>query len=80
MPPDGVIRDGLVAAKVAEIYLTSVYGKDQIEKQRPLVADLSGGIWTIRGTPPSKGRSFGGVAEIEIAKTDGRVLRMSHSL
>lgn len=78
-PPDGVIPNETVALDIAKVYLTTVYGKAQIESELPLVASLKDKVWTVRGSFKKK-YSVGGVAEIDLSQQDGRVLRLTHSM
>jgi hypothetical protein len=55
---------------------TPIYGKAKIEGEAPYKATLHENTWYVSGSLPS---GFdGGVAEAEIAKNDGRILRISH--
>jgi hypothetical protein len=53
-----------------------IYGRDEIEKEKPYKTVLRDGIWYVSGSLPAG--YVGGVAEAEIAKDDGRILRVSH--
>lgn len=75
-PVEGYLPDSATAIAVAEIILKKIYGIDQIEKQRPFVASLSGEVWKISGSTNSA--QLGGVASIDLQK-NGRVVRVSHS-
>lgn len=61
------------------VYLTAVYDKAQIESELPLVVSLKDKVWTVKGSFSRK-HSVGGVAEIDLAQQDGRVLRLTHSM
>jgi TPR repeat protein len=77
VPPDkGVIPDQATAIEVAEAILKRVYGEDNIKREEPFTAALEDGIWRVGGSLP-KGH-IGGVAEIHIAKSDGRVMFIVH--
>ena len=84
-PPAGYVPDAKTAVNVAEAVLIPVYGKKQIESERPFTATLKDGVWTVAGTlrcPDGKGGVTtlcdGGVAVVRIAKQDARVLYMLH--
>jgi hypothetical protein len=84
-PKSGYVPDPETAVKIAEAVLIPVFGQKQIESERPFVAQLKDGVWTVDGTlhcPDGKGGTTtscdGGTAEVRIAKNDGRVLSMSH--
>ena len=76
MPKDGYIANKIMAIKIADIVLVSIYGEESIKSQRPLSASLENGVWTVVGTINTKGH--GGVAEIDISKTTGQILRVTH--
>ena len=76
-PPDGYVPDQETAIKIAVAVWTPIYGKDEIEKEKPYKAVLKDGIWYVSGSLP-RGYVKGGVTEAEIAKDDGRIQRISH--
>lgn len=53
-----------------------VFGEKKIADEAPYQAVLKNGVWFVSGSLPQGWK--GGVAELEIAKDDGRILRMSH--
>lgn len=75
-PKDGYIPDKETAIKIAIAIWTPIYGKKEIEKQKPYNAALDSGIWFVSGSLP-KGW-HGGVAEAEIIKENGKIIRISH--
>jgi hypothetical protein len=84
-PKSGYVPDSGTAVKIAEAVLIPVYGEKQIESERPFTAKLKDDVWTVTGTlrcPDAKGGTTtscdGGVAEVRLAKNDGRVLYMMH--
>ena len=85
-PKEGYVPDAATAVRMAEAVLAPVYGEKQIESEGPFTAKLKDDAWTISGTlccPDGKGdittRCAGGVAVVEISKTDARVITMIHS-
>ncbi len=85
-PPHGFVSDSEPALKIGEAALMRVYGKKQIESERPFSAELKDGVWAVAGTlrcPDGKGgtttRCVGGVAVVHIAQRDGRILKMWHT-
>ena len=85
VPKAGYVPDSATAIKIAEAVLALVYGKKQIDSERPFTAALRDGIWTVGGTlkcPDGKGGTTtdcaGGVAMVRIAKRDARILYMMH--
>lgn len=75
-PDVGYVPDEQTAIKIAVAVWEPIYGVEKIAKEKPFHARLRNGVWYVNGSLP-KGW-LGGVAEAEIAKEDGRVLRISH--
>ena len=75
-PPNGCVPDEHTATLVAEAVLVPIYGAKTIQDEKPFKAALHGGVWTVVGSMPPG--LFGGVAQIEINKADGKILRISH--
>ena len=77
-PKDGYVPDARTAIRIAVAVWEPIYGAKQIAGEKPYHARLgTNGIWTVQGSLP-KGDGDGGVAVAEIAKDDGRILRVSH--
>jgi hypothetical protein len=74
--PEGFVPEEKTALAIAVAVWTPIYGEKQIESEKPYVATLSEGKWTVTGSLPKGWR--GGVAIAVISKTDGRILRISH--
>ena len=79
------VPDSETAVRIAEKALIPVYGKKQIESERPFNARLNGDVWTVAGSlhcPDGKGGvtsdCAGGVALVRISRTSGHVLHMEH--
>ena len=80
-PAGGFVANAQIAVSIGEIILKSIYGDGTINAERPLTAKLtSDGTWIVRGSwkPQEKGHRVGGVAEIWISKSAGRISRVSH--
>lgn len=75
-PRMGMVPNNDTAIQIAIAVLTPIYGVDAIRNQQPFVATLKGDTWTVVGTIPKE--RVGGVAEIGIAKVDGRILYVMH--
>ncbi len=75
-PSDGMVPSQSVALDIARTYLWTIYGADQMKREMPLKATLRSGVWRVVGT--WKGPGFGGNAEIEICRSNGRVLSVIH--
>lgn len=76
VPEGGIVPDADTAIKIAEVVAVRIYGQDRIDRQQPLVASLFGGTWTVKGTLPP--HLLGGTVEIDVARADGRVSRVTH--
>jgi NTF2 fold immunity protein len=77
MSPGGYVPDAATAIKIAVAVWEPIYGRKQIQSQKPFRATLRDGVWTVYGCLPPN--TPGGVAEADISKKDGRVLRVIHS-
>ncbi len=80
-PEAGYVPDAETAIAIAVAVWNPTYGKEEIESEKPYTATLSNGVWTVEGTLPtgtSGGIVKGGVAVADIAKDDGRILRITH--
>jgi hypothetical protein len=75
-PLNGIIHNEEIALKIADVILSDIYGVEAILIQKPLTARSDGSKWVVSGI--LKGDIAGGVAVIEINKSDGRILRISH--
>lgn len=85
---DTPVADAAAAVRIAEPALVKAYGKEQIDYERPLTAELRDGVWYVAGTlccPDGKGRRVcntplcrGGVASAAIRQLDGKILRIKH--
>ena|ERR1700674_507888 len=75
VPKEGFVPNEQTAIRIAEAVLSPIYGEDQIAKERPFAATLKAGVWTVEGHLSS---GNGGVALAAIARTDGRILRVTH--
>jgi len=76
-PAAGYVPNEETAIKIAVAVWIPIYGKIQIEKGKPYKAVLRNGIWYVSSSLPAD-HVIGGVAEAEISKDDGRILRISH--
>ena len=80
-PPSGYVPDSGTAVQIAEAVLIPVYGKKEIESERPFTAKLEKNTWIVNGTlrcPDGKEMCFGGVAVVKISKTNARIVYMMH--
>ena len=71
-----IVKDSLTAINIAEPILFSIYGKDNITKQRPYEIYLIDSYWVISGTLPKKYK--GGTFLIIIDSRDCKIIRITH--
>lgn len=76
IPKEGFVPDKETAVRIAEAVWIPIYGERKINAEKPFKARLQNDVWIVEGSI-SKGIK-GGVAIAEIAKTDGRIVRVSH--
>ena len=76
VPPNGFVPDAATAARIAEAVWIPIYGAEQIAKEKPFKATLKGDVWTVTGALSPD--TVGGVAEANVSKRDGRILRVIH--
>jgi hypothetical protein len=89
-PSGGFVPDEETAIKIAVAVWTPIYGKQNIEDQKPYKAELKNNVWHVYGSlPPDKEikdkngnvfmeTSLGGVAEAMIEKNTGQILKITH--
>jgi hypothetical protein len=77
LPSEGAVPTADVAVKIARAVLVAWVSEIDVEREEPLTAQLNeSNNWVVTGTM-AKDR-LGGVGEVEIARRDGRILRMFH--
>jgi hypothetical protein len=72
----GYAPDAETAIRIALTVWEPLYGKKNIASERPFRVTLRGDIWHVRGSLPPL--TAGGVAETDIRRSDGKVLRIMH--
>jgi NTF2 fold immunity protein len=86
-PKRNYVPNSETAVAIAEAVFIPVYGKKQIESERPFTATLKDDVWTVAGTlycPDGKPQTdkpptcVGGVAVAQISKIDARIISMTH--
>lgn len=77
MPAEGVVPDTTTAERIAEVIFVRFYGAEEIDREKPFRTSMKDGVWIVEGSLPRG--MLGGVAEIHISKTDGRILYLFHS-
>ena len=72
----GYVPNAATAIRIAVAVWEPLYGKEQIAGERPFHATLTSGVWHVTGSLPRL--MPGGVAEANIRRSDGKVLRIMH--
>ena len=72
----GYVPDEKAAIEIAVKAWIPIYGKENIENEKPYHANLKNGIWRVTGSLPEN--FDGGVAEATISQKDGRILKIIH--
>ncbi|MEP7076882.1 MAG: YbbC/YhhH family protein [Acidobacteriota bacterium] len=73
----GYVSNEQEAVEIAVRSWVPIYGKDQIENEKPYVAELKNEIWTVTGSLPKDW--VGGVAIARISQKDGKILETGHT-
>jgi len=75
-PPNGFVPDADTAIKIAVAVWEPIYGAKQIAGEAPYHATLRGSIWYVCGSLPEG--MLGGVATAQIARKNGRIIKVIH--
>ncbi|MBB3121583.1 NTF2 fold immunity protein [Pseudoduganella violacea] len=73
-PKDGFVSNEETAIAIAVAILIPIYGKKNIDAQKPFSAKLKGNTWVVQGSFEKST----GVAEVDISKKSGEILRVIH--
>jgi hypothetical protein len=69
------VQNNVTAEEIAEAVWLQIYG-EKIYEEKPFNTTLKDGkVWIVRG---SLNAELGGVAYIEIQKSNGRILKVTH--
>jgi len=71
-----IIKDSVTAIKIAEPILFNIYGKQNIEKQKPYEIYLLENYWVISGTLPEN--YLGGTFLIIIDARNSQIIKITH--
>ena len=74
-PKLGYVPDETTAIAIAKAVWAPVFGKDQIEAQKPITAKLQNGVWVVQGHNPVPYPDSTFVALI--SQDDGSILEVS---
>jgi hypothetical protein len=78
VPKNGFVPDKDTALAIAYAVALPIFGKKQVENEKPLRAELEGGVWTILGSL-NCGSCVGGTLVMQIDKASGKVLFLTHT-
>ena len=79
-PQEGFVPTAELAVSIAEQVLVQIYGKEQIEKQKPFSINIDNGIWVIEGFwDKSDYQVDGGNVYLEMDKLSGKILKVVHT-
>ncbi|MBL8049016.1 MAG: hypothetical protein JNJ45_10085 [Chthonomonas sp.] len=87
-PKDGYVPNERTAIAIGVAVAENVFGKGLVEKQKPHQAELEKGVWMVSGSLPppevlpngDRKVWVGGTFEVFLNKSDGRILKVIHSL
>lgn len=71
-----IVKESKTAIKIAEAILFEIYGKENIERQKPYEEYLIKNYWVISGTLPEG--SLGGTFLIIIDAKNAQILKITH--
>lgn len=75
-PVGGYVPDSATAVALAVDILKPIYGEKEIEADKPWLAGLKDGVWTVVGTFHGKGA--GGTGVVQLDKQSGAILFVGH--
>src|ERR1700678_4357065 len=78
-PKSGMVPDASTAKAIAYAVSVPVYGKKEMDGERPFRADLKDGVWTVIGTLHCSS-CVGGTVIVQIERATGRIVYLSHSM
>lgn len=74
VPKNGFVPNAETAIRIAEAVWIPIYGQKLVDGEKPFKAELKGEAWVVKGHMPPGVK--GGTVIAEIAKLDGRILRV----
>jgi len=76
--PQGYVPDQATAIRIAIAVLIPIYGEKIEEGEKPWKAGLKGDVWTVVGTFNGKGE--GGESIVQLSKSKGTILFVTHTM
>ena len=77
-PTAGYVPDSETAVLIATAVLTPIYGKADIDAEKPWHTGLKAGVWTVVGTFNGKGE--GGEAMVQVDEKTGAIIFVGHTM
>lgn len=75
---NGVVSNETIAVAIAKVYVSHIYGKECLLKEKPYIVKLiNDSLWSISGSLPER-RYFGGTFSLRIDKKTGGVVSIKH--
>jgi len=78
LPKNGYVPDKDTAVAIAYAVAVPIYGKKEMDGEKPFQAELEDGIWTIQGTFHCDSCA-GGTLVMQISKASGKILFLTHT-
>ena len=78
IPNKGFVPDKKTAIAIAYAVAVPIYGKKQMDAEKPFRAELKDGIWTILGSL-NCGSCVGGTLVMQIDKANGKIIFLTHT-
>ena len=76
-PQQGFVPDEATAIKIGEAVLTTIYGQEQVDQEKPLDAHLGMDIWTVLGSTDCLDKKPCDQLSIGIRQDNGEILSVS---
>ncbi len=76
-PKEGFVPDEATAIQIAEAVLTAAYGKERVNKEKPLEAHLGNDIWTVLGVVDCANKHPCDQLSMGIRQDSGEILSVS---
>jgi hypothetical protein len=78
IPKDGYVPDKDTAIAIAYAIAVPVFGRKDMDEEKPFRAELNDGVWMVLGTLHCD-HCAGGTLIVEIDKTSGKIITMTHT-
>ncbi len=78
IPTSGYVDKPEIAVQIAEAIAVRFYGRANVESQRPYRVKRVADRWVVQGTLPQYEGLKGGVFEVQLSSSDGKILRLIH--